>query len=171
MSAKFLLAIPSKGRDVVKGLLLAIALVALLNFIWVLCETVKVASSAGTYSSPGGYRMTLCYLGPSFDFYLRPLILLALIISIIGFYTKKLLGLLISLFGLFSVIWIYAHWWAKSFIIFENFRRVNASEFRGLAYLYSANWWDICIAIATVLLIVLEVALLIRNPKFEQRFS
>jgi hypothetical protein len=170
MFTKFLRSIPTKGRNVVNGFLLALVLVAFLNVIWETYKEGRVANSTGVYDSPGGYSMTVCYFGPSFAFYLRQLILIALIVSFIGLYTKRLTGLPISLLGLFSVVWIYAYWWTRSFIIFEKFQGVKASEFPRLAYLYLANWWDVCIPVATLLLIILEVVLLIRNVKFEQRF-
>src|SRR5713101_2408722 len=114
-----------------------------------------------TYEQGFGY---VCYLGPSADALMRVYIEPFVIILFVGSCLKRLKGTLLSVAGLAEVVFFYSMWWG----IYFRVARITESErelqsIRHVAYLYNANYLDICIAALIALLIVLHVQWALRS--------
>jgi len=138
----------------IKSITLAVFLAASVNLAWQFyLRHRELAERQKAYEQ---YGLIVCTFGPSRDEFSRLYIELFLMIALVGSWFKGLKNTLLSVVGLTGAMIFYVLWWQYYFRIAE----ISESELtfiRHLAYLYRANYLDLCIAASNSLLILLHV--------------
>jgi len=103
-------------------------------------------------------------LGFSFEAESFLLITFALFLSAAGLWSRRLLGLVLSLVSLLALIGVYLLWYRATLSIIEMYGAKTFSGLRDqqqhLLSLYQASWWDIVVLGIALLVIVWEVVTL-----------
>ena len=87
----------------------------------------------------------------------RMAIELTLVISFIGLIVRRLSGFFVSTLAMIFGIIIYLSWLQYSVKIVRNAENLSFSQIEHIAFLYSANWWDISVLSMIMVLSIWEL--------------
>ncbi|HEX8457721.1 MAG TPA: hypothetical protein VF656_10530 [Pyrinomonadaceae bacterium] len=144
-----------KQHRILRAVVLAVSVTAVMNLAWQFYHAhLASLERQRLYEEYGGI---VCYMGPDADEVSRLLITPCLIVAFIGSrLRRRALSKLLYMSGLCGSAALYTLWW--SFYSHRaSMAEADGSPIRHIAYLYEANYWDICIAASMLLLFLWEV--------------
>jgi hypothetical protein len=90
-------------------------------------------------------------------------ILFLLFISFLAARIRKRAGLVLSITSLILVHTIYYNWFKEYVMYMRNVETPDLSEFPNTAYLFDANWIDVCVFGASLILLLGQLKICIRS--------
>jgi hypothetical protein len=147
-----------KERTILNAILLAVLLTATLNVARQIYIEVRAAAERDRLYEESGGTIIACKIRLMADEQSRFYIELALIVAFVGSRMKSVKGKILYLPGISSVLVIYVWWWQ----IYSQIKEASETtiELPNVAHLYRANYWDVCIFVGILALLLWEIKLL-----------
>jgi hypothetical protein len=147
-----------KERLMINAALLAVLFTATLNVAHQIYVEARAADERQKLYEESGGTIIACKVGLMADEQSRFYIELALIVAFVGSRMKNVKGRILYLSGISGVLVVYASWRQ----IYSRIKEASETtmELPNVAHLYRANYWDACIFVVILALLLWEIKLL-----------